>query len=211
MLDALRVRSVVYCRSELGAPWGFRVGASRPAKFHLVLSGTAILALDTGDEVALEAGDVVLLPRGSGHVMRDRPTSRVRRPSGPQTRKSAPKERSSWDWSPRARRRIFPVRPKNTWESGILSSHTAEGTRFTISNSSNSLRSERARCLFGNAWRMIVPRRAQRETESPERPFLWPQRNPGTMLALVWISELKVSAPLLCPVVARLWLLGLTN
>jgi AraC-like DNA-binding protein len=78
MLDALRVRSVVYCRSELGAPWGFRVGASRPAKFHLVLSGAAILAVDAGDELALEAGDVVLLPRGSGHVMGDRPRSRVR-------------------------------------------------------------------------------------------------------------------------------------
>jgi AraC-like DNA-binding protein len=78
MLGAIRVRSVVYCRSELGAPWGFRVGASPQAKFHLVLSGTAMLSVEAGDDVDLGAGDLVLLPHGSSHVMRDRATSRVR-------------------------------------------------------------------------------------------------------------------------------------
>jgi AraC-like DNA-binding protein len=77
-LDAVRVRSVVYCRSDLGAPWGFRVAASSEAKFHLILSGAAALTVDDGDEVALAAGDLVLLPRGSGHVMQDRSRSRIR-------------------------------------------------------------------------------------------------------------------------------------
>jgi AraC-like DNA-binding protein/mannose-6-phosphate isomerase-like protein (cupin superfamily) len=78
MLDAMRVRSVVYCRSELGAPWGLRVRASPQAKFHLVLNGSALFRLDDGDDAALEAGDLVLLPHGSGHVMRDQKVSRVR-------------------------------------------------------------------------------------------------------------------------------------
>jgi AraC-like DNA-binding protein len=79
MLDAIRVRSVVYCRSELGAPWGFRVGASPHAKFHLVLSGAAVLSVDgAGDDIALAAGDLVLLAHGSGHVIRDTSLSRIR-------------------------------------------------------------------------------------------------------------------------------------
>jgi AraC-like DNA-binding protein len=79
ILDAIRVRSVVYCRSEFGAPWGFRVGGSLAAKFHLVLKGGAGLTVAPGDdEVTLGAGDLVLLAHGSGHVMRDRSTSRVR-------------------------------------------------------------------------------------------------------------------------------------
>jgi AraC-like DNA-binding protein len=84
LLEAIEVRSVVYCRSELGAPWGFRVAQSPQAKFHIVLSGAATLNIDTGrgmeagDAVAVGAGDLILLPHGSGHVMRDRSTSRVR-------------------------------------------------------------------------------------------------------------------------------------
>jgi AraC-like DNA-binding protein len=72
------VRSVVYCRSELGAPWGLRVAATRQSKFHLVLAGTATLEVDDGGSTTLRAGDLVLLPRGSGHVVRDRPRSGVR-------------------------------------------------------------------------------------------------------------------------------------
>jgi AraC-like DNA-binding protein len=77
MLDAIRVRSVVYCRSELGAPWGLRVRASPQAKFHLLLSGAAVLHVDDGDGVALGAGDLVLLPYGSGHAIRDKASSRA--------------------------------------------------------------------------------------------------------------------------------------
>jgi AraC-like DNA-binding protein len=84
LLGAIQVRSVVYCRSELGAPWGFRVAESPQAKFHIVLSGAATLSVDTGEAmepgetVAVGAGDLILLPHGSGHVMRSRSTSRVR-------------------------------------------------------------------------------------------------------------------------------------
>ena len=78
MLNAVRVRSVVYCRSELGAPWGFRVAESPQAKFHLVLRGPANVSLDNGDSAALEAGDLVLLPHGSGHVMKDGSSPRIR-------------------------------------------------------------------------------------------------------------------------------------
>ena len=46
LLGRINVRSVVYCLSDLGAPWGFRVDGSATAKFHLVLDGQATLTLD---------------------------------------------------------------------------------------------------------------------------------------------------------------------
>jgi AraC-like DNA-binding protein len=76
LLDRINVRSVVYCMSDLGAPWGFRVEDSAVAKFHLVLAGSARLALDNdAPTVTLTAGELALLARGSGHVMQDRADS----------------------------------------------------------------------------------------------------------------------------------------
>ena len=77
--DALRsinVRSVVFCRSEFTAPWGFRVEDTAIAKFHLVLRGQAHLALDGENEMHhLLGGDVVILPHGTGHALTDAPGS----------------------------------------------------------------------------------------------------------------------------------------
>jgi AraC-like DNA-binding protein len=80
LLDQINVRSVVYCLSDLGAPWGFQVDSSATAKFHLVLDGRATLTLsDPGaTKVMLDAGELVLLPHGSGHLMRDSGDSAVR-------------------------------------------------------------------------------------------------------------------------------------
>ena len=73
LLERINVHSVVYCRSELGAPWGFRVDGSVTAKFHLVLDGQATLTLDDPGPAPVElvAGDLVLLAHGTGHLMRD--------------------------------------------------------------------------------------------------------------------------------------------
>ncbi|MGH9280875.1 MAG: cupin domain-containing protein [Acidimicrobiales bacterium] len=81
VLRSVNVRSTVFCVSELAAPWGFRVEASASAKFHLLLSGTAVLTVedDERERVPVTAGDLVLLPHGTGHVVQDQPASRVRR------------------------------------------------------------------------------------------------------------------------------------
>jgi AraC-like DNA-binding protein len=80
LLERINVRSVVYCLSDLGAPWGFRVDGSATAKFHLVLDGQATLTLDDpgGTRVTLAAGELVLLAHGSGHLMQDRGDSSAR-------------------------------------------------------------------------------------------------------------------------------------
>jgi AraC-like DNA-binding protein len=73
LLEQINVRSVVYCLSDLGAPWGLRVDGSATAKFHLVLDGRATLTLDEPGTAPAElsAGELALLPHGSGHLIQD--------------------------------------------------------------------------------------------------------------------------------------------
>src|SRR5262249_61918320 len=75
LLAALRVRSTVYCLSELREPWGFEVDGANVAKFHLVLSGSCWLNLAGREPVQLQAGGLVLLSRGERHVLDARPGS----------------------------------------------------------------------------------------------------------------------------------------
>jgi AraC-like DNA-binding protein len=68
VLRTFGVRSTIFCLSELGAPWAFRVSDEPVAKFHLVLEGSALLSC-AGESFALATGDLVVLPRGSGHTL----------------------------------------------------------------------------------------------------------------------------------------------
>ena len=77
LLSTVRVRSTVYCLSELREPWGFEVDGANVAKFHLVLAGSCWLSLAGHEPVQLRAGDLVILSRGEHHVMSDPPGSPV--------------------------------------------------------------------------------------------------------------------------------------
>jgi AraC-like DNA-binding protein len=77
ILSAVRVRSSVYCLSELRAPWGFRVEGVNIAKFHLVLEGSCRLSVAGQDPLLLNAGDLVVLTGDAAHVMQDQPGSAV--------------------------------------------------------------------------------------------------------------------------------------
>jgi AraC-like DNA-binding protein len=76
-LAAVSVRSSVYCLSELRAPWAFRVDGANVAKFHLVLEGNAWLEVLGQEALRLGTGDLVILPDGGSHVLRDAPDSVV--------------------------------------------------------------------------------------------------------------------------------------
>ena len=78
VLRSIRIRSTVYCRSVLGAPWGFGVtGHGNPA-FHMVTTGTCWLEVDgEPDQVPLATGDLVVLPTGRRHWLRDDPATRA--------------------------------------------------------------------------------------------------------------------------------------
>jgi AraC-like DNA-binding protein len=76
VLRAARVRSAIYCRSELSAPWGFGVEAHGNPAFHVVTSGRCWLEVDgEPDHLALGQGDLVILPTGPRHWMRDDPAT----------------------------------------------------------------------------------------------------------------------------------------
>jgi AraC-like DNA-binding protein/mannose-6-phosphate isomerase-like protein (cupin superfamily) len=78
MLRTLHIRTTVFCRSDMHAPWGFAVKAHGRAAFHILLEGACWLEVDGADEaVRLEAGDVVVLPRGPGHRLRSEKSARV--------------------------------------------------------------------------------------------------------------------------------------
>jgi hypothetical protein len=76
-LHFLRMSGVFYCRCDFMAPWGlFLPLAAGCGRFHLVVSGTSVLRLGK-ETLKLEAGDLVLLPRGDGHDLLDDPASPV--------------------------------------------------------------------------------------------------------------------------------------
>lgn len=76
VLGTLRVRSTVWCLSDFRAPWGFRVRGRDVASFHVVLEGGGELDVD-GGAWPLAPGDVVVLPHGHEHAVRDAPGSAV--------------------------------------------------------------------------------------------------------------------------------------
>jgi AraC-like DNA-binding protein len=75
MLRSIRVRSSVFARPELHAPWGLRIDDEQAA-FHIVTRGRCLLERDGAAPVELSEGDFIVLPRGGPYVMRDASTTR---------------------------------------------------------------------------------------------------------------------------------------
>ncbi|MEZ4224214.1 MAG: AraC family transcriptional regulator [Polyangiaceae bacterium] len=79
VLNTVRVSAACQGRLELAAPWGVSVPAGEHSKFHVVIAGKALLELDgSGEPIVLSEGDLIALPHGDGHVIRDAPSSPVR-------------------------------------------------------------------------------------------------------------------------------------
>jgi AraC-like DNA-binding protein len=76
LLDSVRVRATIFCRSTLRAPWGFAVKPHANPSFHAVTQGDCWLALaEECEPRRLRAGDLVILPHGVEHRLCDRPSS----------------------------------------------------------------------------------------------------------------------------------------
>ena len=81
VLRAVRLTAEVFGRFEATAPWAMRVPGADYLAFYVIARGGAWLELagpggdtarhEPGDEIALSAGDVVVLPHGGAHVLRD--------------------------------------------------------------------------------------------------------------------------------------------
>jgi AraC family transcriptional regulator, alkane utilization regulator len=71
VLLRLTVNSTVFC-FFMSSPWGFRVPARQVPAFHILTSGGGWLEVDgLAQPVRLSAGDLVILPRGQAHVVRN--------------------------------------------------------------------------------------------------------------------------------------------
>lgn len=73
ILLGLRLEGVEYGRCLMRAPWAVSFPPQPTARFHFVASGGCWLHAVGQDWVQLNAGDAVLLPRGSAHVLASAP------------------------------------------------------------------------------------------------------------------------------------------
>lgn len=79
ILEAVHLRTDIFGRLDLGAPWRLGFPASDHLSFYVVARGSAWLELPRAGarsahhvaEIALSAGDAVILPLGSAHELRD--------------------------------------------------------------------------------------------------------------------------------------------
>jgi AraC-like DNA-binding protein len=76
VLQDLRLARASYGRSELTAPWAIEIPYKEGIRFHFVAEGSCWMLSDAQAPLALETGDVVLLPHGSAHVIADQPSRR---------------------------------------------------------------------------------------------------------------------------------------
>mgnify|MGYP001489642897 CR=1 FL=1 len=77
VLQTLLLRSLVLYRGRMTPPWGIRFGTSpvwpsQEASFHVITRGRCLMDVDgQAETIPLEAGDLVVLPHGHGHSLRD--------------------------------------------------------------------------------------------------------------------------------------------
>ena len=74
LLDMMPVRSYLDLRCFYGAPWRIEYASAEPGEipYHAVLGGSAVLNDPTGGPPQrLVAGDILLLPHGSAHILHD--------------------------------------------------------------------------------------------------------------------------------------------
>jgi len=75
VLEAARMKSGLYGRLEMTAPWGLSFDRAAP-HFYAVTRGTCWLeAGSEGDPIQLGGGDFVFLPKGNRHAIKDSPAT----------------------------------------------------------------------------------------------------------------------------------------
>jgi AraC-like DNA-binding protein len=82
MLDAVRLTGSIFLRATFGVPWAIRTsgqtishllrpGAKHVTMFHMITEGRCRVDMPDGESAALEAGDLMLLPMGGRHILRN--------------------------------------------------------------------------------------------------------------------------------------------
>ena len=74
VLDLLQLRGSLYFRTAFSSPWSVAVPEhGRAARFHLAAQGRCQVVIGD-DTVALEPGDLIVIPNGAAHILCDQPT-----------------------------------------------------------------------------------------------------------------------------------------
>jgi len=74
ILNLARLKSSVYCRSELGSPWGLNFAPRSCAVFHVLHRGSGFVRTAGKTELLpLHEGDLLLLPNGQEHAILETP------------------------------------------------------------------------------------------------------------------------------------------
>ena len=75
ILNTLRLKSSLYFRTELSAPWGVLVPEQgKVARFHIVIRGQCWLKIEGQNEAQfMSNGDLVVIPHGKAHTLADAP------------------------------------------------------------------------------------------------------------------------------------------
>ena len=72
VLNALQFQGKVFCYAKLTAPWALRLKREDFAQFHFFERGEGWVELEeTGAETRADSGDLVIVPHGVPHIMRD--------------------------------------------------------------------------------------------------------------------------------------------
>jgi len=78
ILSHLNMKTSLYFRTDLTAPWGVNVPEYKNvARFHICLSGSFWLSTQGQDGIKVTPGDIVLVPHGKLHCLKDSLNSEV--------------------------------------------------------------------------------------------------------------------------------------
>lgn len=76
ILSTLNLNTTLYFRAELTAPYSIAVPEDREEiRFHVANEGPCWIELPSGESTFFSAGDLVLVPHGTAHVLADSPRS----------------------------------------------------------------------------------------------------------------------------------------
>ncbi len=79
VLSATRIDGTIFSHRRFPAPWGVSFEPAARASFHVVIDGRMWLRSDALEQpLALEQGDIVLLPHGAGHSLASDLLARLR-------------------------------------------------------------------------------------------------------------------------------------
>ena len=75
VLNSLKLKAVVYQKTQLCAPWGIAIGQDKYSQFWRLLQGECYIILPGEDSIKMKAGDFVLVPHGGAHCIMSHPGS----------------------------------------------------------------------------------------------------------------------------------------